>query len=110
VSGVGSLATAALAGVGEASAQDRLWAALIDGRAWSMQTSGGRSGQITLFADGTGTLNDGPMGLKLKWRAKGEIFCMKPGPMRERCVQMKSVDGGFDGYRDDKIDVSLRRK
>lgn len=101
---------AVLAGVGEASAQDQPWAALIDGRAWSMQTSDGRNAQITLLKDGTGTLKGGLMGFKLKWRAEGELFCMKPGPMRERCVQMKSVDGGFDGYRDRRIDVSLRRK
>jgi hypothetical protein len=101
---------AVLAGVGEASAQDQPWAALIDGRAWSMQTSDGHNAQITLLSDGTGTLKGGPMEFKLKWRAKGKLFCMKPGPMHERCMQMESVDGGFDGYRDGRIQVSLRRK
>jgi hypothetical protein len=86
-------------------------ASLADGKPWSMVTVDGQSGQLTLVQDGKGKMKGGPMGMTLnvKWREKGKLFCIKPGLLSERCMDMRSVDSGYDGYIDGKKFVTLRR-
>jgi hypothetical protein len=86
-------------------------ARLADGKAWSMASADGQSGELTLIEGGKGKMKGGPIGMALnvKWREEGKLFCIKPGPLPERCMDMLSVTGGFDGYFDGKKFVSLRR-
>jgi hypothetical protein len=85
---------------------------IVDGKPWMMVTEDGQSGELTLEEGGKGKMKGGPMGMRLTvmWREKGKLFCIKPGPLSERCMDMTSVDGGYDGYIDGKKFVSLRRQ
>jgi hypothetical protein len=84
-------------------------ATLADGKAWTMQTPEGKNVQVTFLPDGTGKMKAGFMGMGLKWREDGNLFCMKPGFMKERCSEMRAVQGGYDTYIDGKKVGSLRR-
>jgi hypothetical protein len=96
--------------VNAAIAED-IGASLSDGKPLSMVTEDGKSGQLTLVPGGKGKMKGGPMGMafNVKWREQGKLFCIKPGPLSERCMNMQAAEGGYDGFVDGKKFVSLRR-
>jgi hypothetical protein len=104
-----SLGLFMLLGMPEQSLAESVIAQIADGKPWALTTADGRNAQVTYLPGGKGILKVGGRSLNVKWREKNGHFCLKPGPMRERCVEMRAVKDGFDGYLDGKQESSLRR-
>jgi hypothetical protein len=98
-----------LLGMHEQSLAEDAVAAIADGKPWALKTADGKNAQVTYLPGGKGILKVGGRSLNVKWREKDGLLCLKPGPFKERCMEMVAVKGGFDGYLDGKQESSLRR-
>jgi hypothetical protein len=81
---------------------------LADGQPWAAQTANGPSATITLNKDGTGTFQ-GPFTLGISWEVQGDNVCLNLSIAGQKCVRFVAIDGGFDGYVDNKVDIRLTR-
>ena len=82
---------------------------LADGKPWSMTSADGKKAMFTFNSDGTGKLS-GPITMSIKWKLKGENFCIAMGMMLgTKCFRFVAVKGGYQGYAKDKPGMAFRR-
>ncbi len=83
---------------------------LIDGRPWKVSSADGNSGSLTLNPDGTGSMK-GPMpwALSSSWEIKGREICISVSIGGTKCLLFRQVAGGFEGWRNNKVDIKLSR-
>lgn len=82
---------------------------LTDGVAWSASSPTGRSFELTLKKNGSGTIRGAlPVPLTVGWSVKGDAFCIS-GTMMSKCLRFKQIPGGLEGWEGNKPDLTLRR-
>jgi hypothetical protein len=81
---------------------------LADGQPWAALTPEGRRAAIVFANDGTGQFR-GPLTLSLTWRVVGETLCLDISIFGRKCLRLREVPGGYQGWLDDKLDLTLTR-
>lgn len=92
-----------------AASEDSLARQLADGRPWSLAAAGGRSAILTLNPDGSGTIKGPPIPISPSWRETPAGMCLNLGPAGERCVTLRRIDNGFEGYKDGMLELRMTR-
>ncbi|CUX47104.1 hypothetical protein [Agrobacterium genomosp. 13] len=103
-SGLAALLTLAfLLSVGtQVRADENLAGIVADGKAWEMYVVKRKVYNIlVLRPDGSGELSDGLVNINPTWRAISGGICMTPRRGdKERCVQLKRMEGGIVASQD----------
>lgn len=84
-------------------------AALADGKPWLARPQDGPSARLTLNPGGTGSF-EGPISVTAHWAVRGREICITIGPMGEKCLQFRRVEGGFQGLSAGRPDLVLLRQ
>lgn len=75
-----------------------------------MITVEGAERRLTLYGDGTGRIDGGPVSLTPTWRATPDGFCLKPTLfVSERCLVLEAEPGGYLARRDGEPSFTLTR-
>lgn len=81
-----------------AHAAEGMMARIADGAPWAMRAPNGRTMNVTLNPDGTGTVRMGPIRAMAEWRATEDGFCLTTIRTGERCMVIEEgLEGGFVG-------------
>lgn len=85
--------------------------ALADGRAWDIKNmKNGRTGRMTLNADGTGTIGGRGLTFPITWQAQGANgLCIDGARGAPGCVSLEGAPGGYNGVRNGQVVMTLRR-
>jgi hypothetical protein len=81
---------------------------LADGQPWSVTTSEGRKGRITLNRDGSGTF-EGPITISISWQIKAEDLCIDLKMAGNKCMRFRPTKSGYEGYRGAALDLTFAR-
>lgn len=81
---------------------------IADGRPWNVAAAGRPDARMTLNRDGTGTFG-GPITMPVNWRFNGNAFCIETTFADTKCLQYKPIAGGYEGYANGKLDLTLKR-
>jgi hypothetical protein len=107
---IGILLALSAAGPAAGQATD-LVATVADGKPWILTQADGQTGQATLAADGTGTMQIGGMSASPTWRrAENGQLCVKPAFIApERCATLRREGAAIVGTADGVEQYRLTR-
>lgn len=82
---------------------------IADGKTWNAAKADGMTMLLTLGPSGAGKFTRGSMSMTLTWKATGDVMCISPSMGAKRCMTFVPVPGGYDGMKDGKLELLLRR-
>ena len=84
-------------------------AIVTDGLPWSAEAPNGRSFELTLNRDGTGSIRGVlPFTLSTAWTVEGDALCIS-NTMISKCLRFTEIPGGLQGWVGDKPDLKVSR-